>query len=212
MALLWTQRPDARPAGRIFPAMTFDASRDRVVLFGGQVAGGTNAADTWSWDGAEWTHVGDTGPDPRYTPARTFDVAAQRVLVVGGLSGPPTQAELADSWAWDGAVWTEVAHFGPAAAMAGSPNATDTPCCSSAVASRRPVRSCRSVPPGSGMANTGPSARTWGPRPGWRADLRSTPPGTGTCCSAGRARHRPARPTSPSSATHGRPSIPAAVD
>ena len=34
MALLWTQKQDVGPAGRIFPAMTFDASRERVVLFG----------------------------------------------------------------------------------------------------------------------------------------------------------------------------------
>ena len=40
MALLWTQKQDVGPTGRIFPAMTFDASRERVVLFGG--CGGTD--------------------------------------------------------------------------------------------------------------------------------------------------------------------------
>jgi hypothetical protein len=65
MALLWTQKQDVGPAGRIFPAMTFDASRERVVLFGGQVAGGANTADTWSWDGADWTQVSDMGPSAR---------------------------------------------------------------------------------------------------------------------------------------------------
>jgi hypothetical protein len=58
--------------------MTFDGSRERVLLFGGQLEGAANLADTWSWDGAD----------------------------------------LADTWAWDGAAWTEVAHFGPPAAMA----------------------------------------------------------------------------------------------
>ena len=167
MTLLWTQKQDVGPTGRIFPAMTFDASRERVVLFGGQVAGGVNTGDTWSWDGAdwtqvsdmgpsaraggamafdalrervvlfggtpitgavdtwewdgaEWTQVADSGPEARYTHAMTFDVVAQRVLVFGGLSGPPTSSELADTWAWDGAAWTEVAHFGPPAAMAAS--------------------------------------------------------------------------------------------
>ena len=216
MALLWTQKQDVGPTGRIFPAMTFDASRERVVLFGGEVAGGVNTADTWSWDGAdwtqvsdmgpsaraggamafdairervvlfggvpvtgaidtwewdgaewtqvadtgpsaralsalaydavreqvvlfgggdnrspvlddtwawdgtEWTQVADSGPEARYTHAMTFDVVAQRVLVFGGLSAPPASAELADTWAWDGAAWTEVAHFGPPAAMAAS--------------------------------------------------------------------------------------------
>jgi hypothetical protein len=78
MALLWTQKQDIGPTGRIFPAMTFDASRERVLLFGGQLGGAANLADTWSWEGAD----------------------------------------LADTWAWDGAAWTEVAHFGPPAAMA----------------------------------------------------------------------------------------------
>ena len=36
MALLWTQKQDVGPAGRILPAMTFDASRQRTVLFGGR--------------------------------------------------------------------------------------------------------------------------------------------------------------------------------
>jgi hypothetical protein len=74
--------------------------------------------DTWAWDGTEWRQVADTGPQARYTHAMTFEVAGQRVLVFGGLSAPPVQAELADTWGWDGAAWTEAAHFGPPAAMA----------------------------------------------------------------------------------------------
>lgn len=40
MALLWAQKQDVGPSARIFPGMTFDASRQRVVLFGGEPAGG----------------------------------------------------------------------------------------------------------------------------------------------------------------------------
>jgi hypothetical protein len=36
------------------------------------------------------------------------------------VSAPPASATLADTWAWDGAGWTEVAHFGPPAAEAPS--------------------------------------------------------------------------------------------
>ncbi len=100
--------------------MAFDAARERVVLLGGFPVTGASA-DTWEWDGAEWTQVADTGPEARYTHAMTFDVAGQRVLIFGGLSAAaPAQAELADTWAWDGGAWTEVAHFGPPAAMAAS--------------------------------------------------------------------------------------------
>jgi hypothetical protein len=69
MALLWTQKQDVGPAGRVFPAMTFDASRERVVLFGGQVAGGANTADTWSWDGTDWRTAACSSP-PHVLSAR----------------------------------------------------------------------------------------------------------------------------------------------
>ena len=116
----WTQVADTGPSARALNGLAYDAVREQVVLFGG----GDNTTpvldDTWAWDGTEWTQVADSGPEARYTHAMTFDVAAERVLVFGGLSAPPAQAELADTWAWDGAAWTEVAHFGPPAAMAAS--------------------------------------------------------------------------------------------
>ena len=99
MTLLWTQKQDVGPTGRIFPAMTFDASRERVVLFGGQVAGGVNTGDTWSWDGADWTQVSDMGPSARAGGALAFDVIRERVVLFGGT--PITGA--IDTWEWDGA-------------------------------------------------------------------------------------------------------------
>jgi hypothetical protein len=94
--------------------------REQIVLFGGADDAGTLLDDTWAWDGTEWTQIADTGPAARYTHAITFDAAGERLLVFGGVGGSPTQAELADTWAWDGVTWTEVAHFGPPAAMAPS--------------------------------------------------------------------------------------------
>jgi hypothetical protein len=111
MALLWTQKQDVGPTGRIFPAITFDASRERVVLFGGQVAGGVNTADTWSWDGADWTQVSDMGPSARAGGAMAFDAIRERVVLFGGT--PITGA--IDTWEWDGAEWTQVADTGPSA-------------------------------------------------------------------------------------------------
>jgi hypothetical protein len=67
MAVLWTQKQDVGPAGRTFPAMTFDASRERVVLFGGQVVlfGGAGAPPAGAGD---FPRLGDTW--------ETFDPAA----------------------------------------------------------------------------------------------------------------------------------------
>ena len=86
MALLWTQKQDVGPAGRIFPSMTFDAARGRVVLFGGQVAGGDPTADTWVWDGADWTQVSDMGPSARAAGAMAFDAARERAVLFGGVA------------------------------------------------------------------------------------------------------------------------------
>ena len=103
MALLWTQKQDVGPPGRIFPAMTFDATRGRAVLFGGQLAGATNTADTWSWDGADWTQVSDMGPSARAGSAMAFDAERERVVLFGGVSDT---GALGDTWEWDGSSWT----------------------------------------------------------------------------------------------------------
>jgi hypothetical protein len=121
MALLWTQKQDVGPTGRIFPAMTFDAPRERVVLFGGRVAGGDNTADTWSWDGADWTQVSDMpfggtwqwngqhwtqrqdmGPRPRMAAGLAFDSTRNRYVLFGGAGAPPSGStafpSLSDTW------------------------------------------------------------------------------------------------------------------
>ena len=83
-----------------------------MVLFGGQVAGGVNTADTWSWDGADWTQVSDMGPSARRGGAMAFDAIRERVVLLGGT---PVTGAIADTWEWDGAEWTQVADTGPGA-------------------------------------------------------------------------------------------------
>ncbi|MFL6111544.1 MAG: hypothetical protein ACJ786_09350, partial [Catenulispora sp.] len=113
----WTQVADTGPGARALSALAYDPVREQVVLFAG--SDNTNLLDdTWAWDGTDWTQVADTGPEARATHAMTFDAAGQRILLFGGLSAPPASAPLGDTWAWDGAAWTEVAHFGPPAAEA----------------------------------------------------------------------------------------------
>ena len=64
MTLRWTQKHDGGPSARDLPAMTFDAAREHVVLFGGQEDSGAAVADTWSWDGTDWIQLSDMGPSP----------------------------------------------------------------------------------------------------------------------------------------------------
>ena len=50
-AQTWTQAtPTTSPAARLQHAMTYDAARQQVVLFGG--ANATYFGDTWAWDGS----------------------------------------------------------------------------------------------------------------------------------------------------------------
>ncbi|HMF46492.1 MAG TPA: kelch repeat-containing protein [Candidatus Udaeobacter sp.] len=60
-SFLWTQKQDIGASSRVSHGVTYDAERNRVLLFGGD-PGGRPLADTWSWDGSLWTQLADTGP------------------------------------------------------------------------------------------------------------------------------------------------------
>lgn len=51
----WTKRADNGPA-RSAAQMAWDAARQRLVIYGGTIAGAA-LSDTWEWDGATWTQV-----------------------------------------------------------------------------------------------------------------------------------------------------------
>jgi hypothetical protein len=59
-----------------------------------------------------WVQKQDIGPSPRTNHGMAYDSAHQRVVVFGGDPGGPT---LADTWEWDGSLWTQVADTGPSA-------------------------------------------------------------------------------------------------
>jgi len=121
--VLWTQKQDMGPRPRIGHAMTYDAPRRRVVLFGGDSLANASFGDTWEWDGDSWTQVQDIGPAARAFHAMAFDGTRRRTVLFGGRN--PT-GFLGDTWEWDGENWTQVADSGPARrhghAMAFDPN------------------------------------------------------------------------------------------
>lgn len=91
--------------------MTYDASRQRVVLFGGSNAGGTiRFGDTWEWDGAEWTQIADTGPSPRRRHAMAFDSSRGCLVLFGGEEGRHS-----DTWESSDTGWTKRQDIGPQA-------------------------------------------------------------------------------------------------
>ncbi|MBL8755448.1 MAG: peptidase S8, partial [Planctomycetes bacterium] len=92
------------PPARWMTAMVYDASRQRLVLFGGfgpQPA----MADTWEFDGIDWQQriVAPT-PAGRFGHAMAYDSARQRTVLFGGLLSQSGSLSN-QTWEWDGTVW-----------------------------------------------------------------------------------------------------------
>ncbi|MEW5847636.1 MAG: Ig-like domain-containing protein [Myxococcota bacterium] len=113
------ETPDALswPLARRSPMLAYDASRQRVVLFGGDAGGlsdcGTASRfckDQWEWNGTSWTRVesadpeGDLAPSARVRSAMAHDPQRGELLLFGGNGG------LDDTWAWNGAADSHPAH------------------------------------------------------------------------------------------------------
>jgi hypothetical protein len=108
----WTQLADMGPPQRVLTALAYDASRRRVVHFGGQNYDGTYGRDTWEWDGSAWEQVENIGPVARYGHGLTGTAGA--TLLFGGIALDTTPLEpLRDTWTWDGNHWQQRQDMGP---------------------------------------------------------------------------------------------------
>jgi hypothetical protein len=114
-----------RPPGRDVPVLAYDASRARVVLFGGRrpVAAGDSATwqtDVWEWDGSRWYRVRDTNIPEILHPTATYDRVRRRVVVYGGGligDGGRFSGFSRTLWEWDGARWSPRDTAGPVDAV-----------------------------------------------------------------------------------------------
>lgn len=105
----WVQLAATGPGPRGLLGLAYDQGRDRVLLFGGDLAGGqNNLNDTWEWDGARWTQLAPpSSPSPRYSLAMAYDAGRQRVVLAGGLSVVnQTITFFDDTYEWDPAAAT----------------------------------------------------------------------------------------------------------
>lgn len=121
----WTQVEDSGPAARFAHGLAFDAKGRRAILFGGMKPDGTVTADTWQWNPttAKWTQIADTGPSGRAFHCMAYDLVSERVVLFGGEAQDGTV--LRDTWALEGDVWTQVAHFGAPASSRAAMVGTD---------------------------------------------------------------------------------------
>jgi putative cell wall-binding protein len=97
--------------------MAFDGATGQLVSFGTS----TNAAGcppdiTRTWDGGNWAdHQPLNAPNDRQSPTMGYDAATKQVVMFGGTSQgcgtPPGQAgflgAIADTWTWNGSIWTQ---------------------------------------------------------------------------------------------------------
>jgi len=123
----WNQaNPSASPSARIEPAMAFDTSSDKTVLFGGADIGGfppTNFNDTWTWDGTDWSPATPTStPGGRYFAGMAHDLLRARTVLYGGLTATFFGGNYNDdTWEWDGSNWNQVATTSTPGSLIGNP-------------------------------------------------------------------------------------------
>jgi cysteine-rich repeat protein len=107
------QTPVTQPPGRLTTSMV--ATRDHVLLFGGNVVPNGRLNDTWEWSSSTWTQRHPVhAPSPRTTTALAYDQLRDRVVLFGGSSA---SGAVNDTWVWDGLDWSQLSpvHSPPAA-------------------------------------------------------------------------------------------------
>ena len=102
--LKWTLKYSG-PASRHSTAMTYDAGRMQVVLFGGESASGSGRlSDTWIFEGSAWTQKAlASQPSARSGHAMAYDAVRDEVVLFGGFDG----TDLNDTWVWNGWYWQQ---------------------------------------------------------------------------------------------------------
>jgi formylglycine-generating enzyme required for sulfatase activity len=102
----WAQSAASGPSARGVGMMSFDAARGQMVMFGGD-NGTTTFGDTWTFDGAVWQQrVTPVAPSARRDAIMDHDVLSGETILVGGANAGLVTT-LADTWVWDGAVWSQ---------------------------------------------------------------------------------------------------------
>jgi hypothetical protein len=109
---LWTLLSNSPVPQRVYPAMAFDADRNRLVVHGGYDSGSTLYQDTWEWDPSTntWSQTPTSPIGPLYAHRMVYDEARGQCVLHGGFY----YTNQGDSWAWNGSTWTEITPQGPA--------------------------------------------------------------------------------------------------
>jgi len=127
--------PHAADGGVASMGLTYDALRDRFVMFGGVLNNGSTfrTADTWEYDRSTWTQTAATIPATVATPARNavctvYVASAQTTCLFGGFLGSGGAAgALGDTLEYQTAAIATATTFGSSCAgSAGTPTLSVT--------------------------------------------------------------------------------------
>ncbi len=102
----WSETtPATSPSPRVLATLSYDATRQVTVLFGGGYnpgGGYTNYSDTWEYDGSTWTQITTTNTPPgRRGHSMVYDSDRGVTVLFGGFNTAP----LNDTWEYDGTTW-----------------------------------------------------------------------------------------------------------
>ena len=104
----WNKLAVDGPTPRNGAALTYDARKRRLVLFGGP--GPSN--ETWEWDGHRWTLLQVSDVPGRFNPVMTYDMKLGAVVRFGGWTG---KERTGDTWVLGYAGWALLDVAGPSA-------------------------------------------------------------------------------------------------
>ncbi|MBV8528298.1 MAG: hypothetical protein JOZ75_08295 [Candidatus Dormibacteraeota bacterium] len=105
----WTlTHPSTSPTGRFDAPAAFDPDTGQVMLYGGRLADGELAGDTWAWDGTTWRQLdtGANGPPAGEGGAMAWDPGLQTMVLVAPIATPTGLT--GETWLWQGGAWSRV--------------------------------------------------------------------------------------------------------
>ena len=104
----WHRAATSGPPSRVHHGLAFDASSNRIVVFGGVQPNVGNLGDAWAWDGTTWSQLPAAGA--RTHAQLGIHPVTGRPVVFGGLTpGGPARTMLI----WENNAWRSVDVVGP---------------------------------------------------------------------------------------------------
>jgi Galactose oxidase, central domain/FG-GAP-like repeat/Kelch motif len=103
--------------GRTFHGLVYNTARGSLLIFGGigypnltTQGTVTDFDDMWELVGTTWTDITPSGTKPggRGWFGMTYEIATNRVVVYGGWNNT-SRFTYADTWAWNGSTWSQIA-------------------------------------------------------------------------------------------------------